>query len=390
MGKPIALSWSREEAFSQCPYLYERKFVSRLEAGDVAPMAFGALAHRILAGHLERARTLSAGQRDGSGGATLAMDVLEEEWAKRPAVIGEDRRDELEGIVRNGVDDAEGHWDTLVDVELQLALDLDGQVVAWDAWDRVGYRVIVDRLDMLSPTHAVVTDWKTSWKVHADKGQLRRYAWALFQMNPQLEHVDTVVRFIRWPRASQRATFSRGDVARVGREIQRVREDLAGRILKPSDDRAAWPATPGEGCATCPFPCPIATESTSYAGPPPIQDQGRAEELLAEVVALKRQVDFRSKALQGWARQHGPITAAGTAAGYWPSKSVTMGAEEVIKLAEAEGLDPAPYLTTLGAAAYEKMADKGDTVARAALESVRQPTRWTLKKAEPGASSGAE
>ena len=162
-----AWSYSRLVDFEQCKLRAKLKYIDRIPE-PARPLPPGKTEHANDRG----TRIHDAGERFVRGGVELIPELkaFEAEF--------HDLRNKYE----HGMVSLEGDW----------AINKDWEPVAWgdrDAWARIK----LDAFVRLSPTHAVVIDYKTGKKFgneikHAEQTQL--YQLAAFLRYPELETID--------------------------------------------------------------------------------------------------------------------------------------------------------------------------------------------------------
>ena len=162
-----AWSYSRLVDFEQCKLRAKLKYIDRIPE-PARPLPPGKTEHANDRG----TRIHDAGERFVRGGVELIpeLKVFEAEFH------------DLRNKYSHGMVSLEGEW----------AVNKDWEPVAWgdrDAWARIK----LDAFVRLSPTHAVVIDYKTGKKFgneikHAEQTQL--YQLAAFLRYPELETID--------------------------------------------------------------------------------------------------------------------------------------------------------------------------------------------------------
>ncbi len=162
-----AWSYSRLVDFEQCKLRAKLKYIDRIPE-PARPLPPGKTEHANDRG----TRIHDAAERFVRGGVELISEL------KSFSAEFHDLRDKY----KHGMVSLEGEW----------AVNKDWEPVAWgdrDAWARIK----LDAFVRLSPTHAVVIDYKTGKKFgneikHAEQTQL--YQLAAFLRYPELETID--------------------------------------------------------------------------------------------------------------------------------------------------------------------------------------------------------
>jgi hypothetical protein len=141
------------------------------------------------------------------------------------------------------------HWQNIVDnlfsmparqilTEVQVALDRNFQVVAWDS-DQCWTRGVIDVL-VLGSTSAIVLDWKTGKRKPTE--QLKLYAAYVFAVYPKVNVVSTALVWLQ-SRRIDKDTIVRSDAPGIWQGFI----ERAAR-LKSAHERDSWPERPSGLC----------------------------------------------------------------------------------------------------------------------------------------------
>lgn len=173
-------------------------------------------------------------------------------------------------------------------------------------------RVLSGQLDVLmvdpaDPSHAIVIDWKDTWKLPAkttisDEGffQQRFYAWLVMANYKAVERVTLREFYVRRSETRE-ATLWRHDHDQLEHEFAAL-----VRKFDKAYEEQVWVPSPGAHCGWCarPTKCPIPT-FTRGAGR--ITDERGAKQVAAQLIVAKRAARAAEDALRSWVDLHGPI-----------------------------------------------------------------------------------
>lgn len=125
----------------------------------------------------------------------------------------------------------------------------------------------LDLVELLDDSTAQITDYKSQWQaVEADTFQARFYAMLLFCINPRIQEVRFLLRFLRWG-TDKLAVYKREDLEALQAEAKVFREyQLA--LHRDAQSHAIIEPIPGNHCVYCPLlsaGCPI--EKNPYTDP---------------------------------------------------------------------------------------------------------------------------
>ena len=137
------------------------------------------------------------------------------------------------------------YQDGIVEMEGQWGFSEDWEVAEWgDAW----LRMKLDLLIHVSPTQAIVIDWKTGRHFGNEVGhgnQLNLYAVATFLRHPELEDITVADYYIDHGVVTERA-FTRTEALRFKRTFDKQGKDVT-RCTE-------FPANPNKySCQWCPW-----------------------------------------------------------------------------------------------------------------------------------------
>lgn len=341
----MALSYSRIAALACLHRFLELYVLKSVQESRAVPLLIGGFAHEVL----------DRWTRGGDFSEAALRTVFEQLWAERPSQLVEDERDELERMVlRFGRQHADG-FPALVEGEHEIALTWDGKVVASDDWDRVFFRVKIDRLDCPEPTRVRIVDYKTNWSGRSDPFQLEVYAAVVALAHPAVTTIEVEIDYIRQGTGEVK-TFDRETALKTWDRIHAISDELEARLDKASTAKRArpgkdWPASPNPACAYCECECPLVPGLLAVAGDAaelgPLRDGAHASEVFGTIVLLGRELGRRRKRLKEFVDTEGPVRAAGHVAEYVKREGWDVEARQILELADEVGLEVLDVLPLL-------------------------------------------
>lgn len=195
----------------------------------------------------------------------------------------------------------------IIDVERRLEATIHYSLLG-----RAVDRILTGQLDVLmvdpeDASHAIVIDWKDTWKLPAkttisDEGffQQRFYAWLVMHVYRNIESVTLREFYVRRSEVRE---------ARLWRhDLDQLDAEFAAMVRK--FDRAieeqVFPPSPGAHCGWClrPTKCPIPAFAR---GPGRVTSERVAKQLAAQLIVAENSVRVAKKALMAWTEQHGPV-----------------------------------------------------------------------------------
>lgn len=217
-----AWSYSRLTTFEQCPQRAKLAYIDRIPEPE-RPLPPGKTEHANDRG----TRIHEAAEMYVRGGVELLPELA----------AFADEFDNLRSLYSEGKVSLEGEW----------GINRQWQPVAWMAQD-VWCRVKLDALVRLSPTQAIVIDYKTGKKSgnevkHTEQCQL--YSVATLDRYPELEEIKTELWYTDQNDLANVA-FDRDDIARF-----RKRFEERGILMTSAEE---FPAKPNVfNCRWCPY-----------------------------------------------------------------------------------------------------------------------------------------
>lgn len=219
---PISWSFSKAQDFQRCKLAYKIKHIDKVPEPE-RPLPKGKTEHSNDRGSRihDNIETYIRGEHD----------ALCEEADKHFGI----HIDLLRVLYQDGMVEMEGEW----------AFSEDWEVAEWKA----GYlRMKLDVLVKVSPTQAIVGDWKSGRHfgnevVHAN--QLNLYAVATFLRHPELEEISVADYYIDHGKTTERV-FTREQALRYRRTFDKQGKDITSCT--------SFPANPNKfSCQWCPW-----------------------------------------------------------------------------------------------------------------------------------------
>lgn len=219
---PISWSFSKAQDFQRCKLAYKIKHIDKVPEPE-RPLPKGKTEHGNDRGSRihDNIETYIRGEHD----------ALCEEADKHFGI----HIDLLRVLYQDGMVEMEGEW----------AFSEDWEVAEWKA----GYlRMKLDVLVKVSPTQAIVGDWKSGRHfgnevVHAN--QLNLYAVATFLRHPELEEISVADYYIDHGKTTERV-FTREQALRYRRTFDKQGKDITSCT--------SFPANPNKfSCQWCPW-----------------------------------------------------------------------------------------------------------------------------------------
>jgi hypothetical protein len=336
--KPWRLSPSAAELWSSCPQAFS--FQRELGIDEVVsrPLRVG----RLMAMTVERYLTHCFEQKvatDVTAIEEIARAVFVEQGLKEEA-LGIDALEEVIRICGFYVQGNALDLDRLLGVEVWLPpTGVEPLVLAG--------REVIGKVDQLLIDEegrvATVFDQKTNWAVWSesetrDKMQAKIYPLLVFHSFPEVEEVEAIFQFIRWPGIERSVRYTRAEA-----ELERQNiEALVQQMQRPG----LRPATPGSHCGRCGYVlrCPrfkSARETNVLPVPTTPEEATELAEVLVVLEAGKHRI---AELLQGYTKEFGPVRAKDTETGYFTSEKPTIGAHAFVEWAKEHDVDPFDYL----------------------------------------------
>ncbi len=219
---PISWSFSKAQDFQRCKLAYKIKHIDKVQEPE-RPLPKGKTEHSNDRGSRihDNIETYIRGEHD----------ALCEEADKHFGI----HIDLLRVLYQDGMVEMEGEW----------AFSEDWEVAEWKA----GYlRMKLDVLVKVSPTQAIVGDWKSGRHfgnevVHAN--QLNLYAVATFLRHPELEEISVADYYIDHGKTTERV-FTREQALRYRRTFDKQGKDITSCTSFPPNPNK-W------SCQWCPW-----------------------------------------------------------------------------------------------------------------------------------------
>lgn len=220
--KPISWSFSKAQDFTRCKLAYKIKHIDRVPEPE-RPLPKGKTEH-------------------GNDRGTRIHDNIESYIRGEHDALCEEANkyygteiDFLRLWYAEGMVEMEGQW----------AFDDEWNVAAWETgWLRMKLDVLV----RVSPTQAIVGDWKSGRHfgnevTHAN--QLNLYAVATFLRHPELEEISVADYYVDHGKTTERV-FTREQALRYRRTFDKQGKDITNCV--------SFPANPNKfSCQYCPW-----------------------------------------------------------------------------------------------------------------------------------------
>lgn len=246
-----------------CPYSYGLVYVDGMRSPDTAASVRGTEIHAVLAQYV----------------AHCAKRQIPADLAYLDSIM-QSCGDEASQILEVCRDSMTVDWANLFGVEMGMGLDEDfrptvsvehdGTIVPLDAvWGlepggECVYSGILDAVYLMPGGQAGrVIDFKSHGRpFEADTFQSRLYSLFLFAHLPDLQEIEFVLRFVRYPSASKLVKFHREDMPKFMEEARRVR----ARQLSYHAQRQQGKELQAIGSAACEY-CPCKLNPVDFACP---------------------------------------------------------------------------------------------------------------------------
>lgn len=222
VAKPISWSFSKAQDFTRCRLAYKIKHIDKVPEPE-RPLPKGKTEHGNDRGSRvhDNIETYIRGEHDA------LCPEAEKHFGTHIDLV--------RVLYREGMVEMEGQW----------AFDEDWEVAEWDSgW----LRLKLDLLIHVSPTQAIVGDWKTGRHfgnevTHAN--QLNLYALSTFLRHPELEEISVADYYIDHGITTERM-FTREQALRFMRSFNKQGKDITGCV--------SFPANPNRwSCQWCPW-----------------------------------------------------------------------------------------------------------------------------------------
>jgi len=305
------MSWSetRLTTAEQCGLRYHLKYVENLPDPPGEAAEVGSLVHEIMAEYARHCLTERVEADESALREIAQRRAVEPVFADAWAIL-----EPAGGHVRFSVAQKGSPWG----VEERLAFAKDG-TGAWErcAWEdsRAWWRAIVDLYyldEQEQGTVLVVRDWKTQAVLPSQAAierdqQLRRYAYCLSLLYPEVEHIYAELVFLRYGVARHRKLTTE--------ELQEVPQEIERRVKRVEE--LGPEARVSSACDWCNFTarCPAYQQAREFR-PEPIRDSAQAEQAAQAYLLLKRRLGDLERQLKAWAGERGSITVGDVEVGY--------------------------------------------------------------------------
>ncbi len=225
MGKAIALSWTRLEAFEQCPRKFQGSYITKefpKPDFDAEHFRKGRAVHKVIENRIKYGTPIPYPVTDDKGG----------EW-----YVDLTHLDKFLSVVDKATDD-EKH------VERNIALDAQNRVVDW--FNRgTAWRCAFDLCVVINET-AIIIDWKTG-KVKQASDQLKLFAAFAFTVFPEVQRVVTA--YIWCENQEAKPTIQTYD--RAQHENLWLEFGDRGELIQMANESGNWPAKKNPFCKWC-------------------------------------------------------------------------------------------------------------------------------------------
>lgn len=230
-----------------CPHSYGLIHIEGLKPPDSLASTRGTEVHEILAKYVAHC----ASKRVPAD--FMYLDALMNS-------VGE----EAAGILETCRDSFSVDWQNFWEAEVLMYLDVNFQpILRTDNLDAAAYSGTIDTIYLMPGDRvARIVDYKTHPRpFDPTTFQAKLYSLMLFMHMPELQEVEFVLRFVRYPNVAKPITFLRSDVPQMMEDVRRVRA-RQGEYHIASENSEYLPALAGTHCQYCPaitdFSCPIA------------------------------------------------------------------------------------------------------------------------------------
>jgi len=363
-------SYTRISEFEACPYRYDLKYNKKKVEPESDVLVVGSICHEIIekySRHLIKTKQ--------SSDFEILPSIVEEVLTARKRY---DLADEVTDIITKFSRSFMIHLDTIYDVEFKFGLNRDLKYIGWPSepsgWNLIFFAGIIDRIDIINPTHIRITDYKAGWNTDVDNFQLQLYAMALSRIFSEVKEFTIELDFIRYGIQKSMSLYP-ADAERAKKRLFKI----VNEIESTTDFRP----TPGSACKYCGFlsECPAMRNAFEEPVDGEIFFEDQARKVAGEILVLEAQLEARRKALQKWVKAKGPIKYNGLVFGYQVKESEEIRSiNNLIQALEAAGSNLEEYLSV--SAANKKKLKKDYPELYEELKSIKKSTRWGVVKEE--------
>jgi CRISPR/Cas system-associated exonuclease Cas4 (RecB family) len=316
-------SFTKLNDYAKCPFYFKCRNIAKLEVEEKQELTVGSVTHDIL-----RDYTLECYKQ--------GVTHLYENWQdiaystlKKHSVLPEYEED-IMGAVKSYIEANEIEIEGLAGVEERLAIDIEGTLVDWESED-TWFRAILDKL-YIAGDQAKISDYKTGFSMHADKFQLEIYAWLIYKLYPQVEHIQVELDFVRF---AYKKTW---DISKS--EFQKINRRILNRIEQVEEDTEYKPKL-NSLCATCPFwkLCPAIKEIGEDNVVRAPHSKKEAVKLFASLLAYEKVSDEIKSTLKAFVEANGEVVNSDMRAYIKGITTLKYDVPKLINWANENGID---------------------------------------------------
>ena len=331
------ISYTAASLFSACPRRYKAERIDGMRPPDTLPKLQGAFLHSVLEEYGKRML------ENGEGASVLKADgIFESMWDGVAHGLPLTAKEDCRRLVAVAARFLSFNEETVVGLELRLAVDEGGNLVDWDAPD-AAVRGIIDALEIQGDT-LIVRDYKTGRLVDDPKSskQLALYLALARTVHPGISKFIGKLYYPRFDAervAEIRAETMAGALAWALDVRRKIGENLRGGEFE------VWAETPGAACAECPlfWSCESRKKISGQELRVPLTEND-AQGMVQRAEILERELSETREMLKLYIDANGPIEIGGLVADLKGSHRLTFPIKELLGVLARHGLDYMRYV----------------------------------------------
>ena len=322
----IALSYSRLKDYARCPFFFKCKHIDRIPSPENLILVSGSVIHKILCDY-----ALKCYQR--------GLTHLYDEWedialtAINEHNIPMEQEQGILDAVKLYIEANEIQLEGLAGVEEKIAVREDFSLTKWDA-DDVFFRFVLDKL-YIADDQAMISDYKTGFDIDPDPFQFECYAWAIYNLYPQVRFIEIELDFTR---LAFKKTFP------IGKEAMPLIDKRIRSRVRAVNAEVKWSPKANFSCNSCEFwsLCPLMRNQPIVRVPNTLQD---AKQLLETAVMYEKNLDEVKNLLREFCKNNKEIVTNDIKAYFKPIKNTSYNVYSLLEWANKNNVNISNALT---------------------------------------------
>lgn len=331
-----ALSYSRANAFDECPAKFKAEYVGQRRVRNPEPyLVLGSFVHEVCDRYVKHLKATT------QASDFKQFDVIFE------AVWDSPEREGLPGSAKaDAYDLCLVARDMLVfedirkvhSAEMEIAVDKDWKPCRYDDPDAF-VRGKIDRIDIDDEGNIKIVDYKSGYRITgiADSWQVKLYARLALAHFPEAATIDVELAFFRH-RSLRSGRLGAPEMISAQDWIEAI-----GKDMEKAAKTGNYPARPGAACRGC-AAFSICPARATTVKPVPPEDEAAAVNLVQRLILIEREKKEIMESVIPWIDQYGNVEVNDMVLGYVKEQRLEFSVPIVASILENRGLRPLKYM----------------------------------------------